>query len=215
MSNEPINVKHTVCLEVVEVGNDTFHATRFGYDGKSAYQSAVEGGYEGTEAQFNKQLADSARTYLINLAAADYQAIALQVVADMDNGHPVILYIRTENDGPLATMTHVRDAGEAYLFTTATLEAEQKNGIARLDQVQYMVSKVTGKVKEIRNKLLTSLLTTSAVQDSLDGESATLPISQRQAAALKRAITTLDGQVLKKDDVLILNGNGITETNKL
>ena len=41
------------------------------------------------------------------------------------------------------------------------------------------------------------------------------PQSQRQAAALKRAITTLDGQVLKKDDVLILNGNGITETNKL
>lgn len=133
----------------------------------------------------------------------------------MDNGHPVILYIRKEDDGPLATMTHVRDVGESYVFTTAQLESAEENGLARLDLVQYMVSKVTGNVKEIRNKLLTSLLTTSAVQDTLDGESATLPISQRQAAALKRAITTLDGQVLKKDDVLILNGNGITETNKL
>lgn len=215
MNNDPINVRHTVCLEVVEVGNDTFHATRFGYDGKSAYQSAVEGGYEGTEAQFNKQLADSARTYLINLGTADYQAIALQVVADMDKGYPVILYIRTENDGPLATMTQVRDAGEAYLFTTATLEAEQKNGIARLEQLQYMVSKATGNTTQVRSKLLSSLLTTNAVQGTLEGDSPTLPISQRQAAALKRAITTLDGQVLKKDDVLILNGNGITETNKL
>lgn len=215
MNNDPINVKHTVCLEVVEVGNDTSHATRFGYDGKSAYQSAVEGGYEGTEAQFNKQLADSARTYLINLASADYQAIALQVVADMDNGTSGDPLHPKGRRRPLATMTHVRDVGESYVFTTAQLESAEENGLARLDLVQYMVSKVTGNVKEIRNKLLTSLLTTSAVQDTLDGESATLPISQRQAAALKRAITTLDGQVLKKDDVLILNGNGITETNKL
>lgn len=51
------------------------------------------------------------------------------------------------------------------------------------------------------------------MQDTLEGDSPTLPISQRQAAALKRAITTLDGQALKKDDVLILNGNGVT-TNK-
>lgn len=213
MNNEPINVRHTVCLKGIEVGNDTSHATRFGLDGKSAYQSAVEGGYEGTEEQFNKQLAESARTYLINLAAADYQAIALQVVADMDNGHPVILYIRTEDDGALATMTHVRDTGEAYLFTTATLEAGQKNGVARLDQLQYMISKATGNTTQVRSKLLSSLLTTNAVQDTLEGDSPTLPISQRQAAALKRAITTLDGQVLKKDDVLILNGNGVT-TNK-
>lgn len=49
MNNEPINVRHTVCLKGIEVGNDTSHATRFGLDGKSAYQSAVEGGYEGTE----------------------------------------------------------------------------------------------------------------------------------------------------------------------
>lgn len=213
MNNEPINVRHTVCLKGIEVGNDTSHATRFGLDGKSAYQSAVEGGYEGTKEQFNKQLAESARTYLINLAAADYQAIALQVVADMDNGHPVILYIRTEDDGALATMTHVRDTGEAYLFTTATLEAGQKNGVARLDQLQYMISKATGNTTQVRSKLLSSLLTTNAVQDTLEGDSPTLPISQRQAAALKRAITTLDGQVLKKDDVLILNGNGVT-TNK-
>ena len=139
MNNDPINVKHTVCLEVVEVGNDTSHATRFGYDGKSAYQSAVEGGYEGTEAQFNKQLADSARTYLINLASADYQAIALQVVADMDNGHPVILYIRKEDDGPLAIMTHVRDVGESYVFTTAQLESAEENGLARLDLVLSLI----------------------------------------------------------------------------
>lgn len=208
MNNEPINVEHTVCLEGVEVGSDTSHATRFGLDGKSAYQSAVEGGYEGSEAQFNKQLADSARTYLINLTSADYQAIALQVVADLDNGHPVILYIRTEDDGPLAAMTHVRDTGEAYVFRTAELEAEQESGIARLDQLQYVVSKATGNITRSRSKLLSSLLTVDAVQDTLDGDSPTLPISQRQAAALKRAITTLDGEVLKKDDVLILNGNG-------
>lgn len=113
----------------VEVGNDTSHATRFGYDGKSAYQSAVEGGYEGTEAQFNKQLADSARTYLINLASADYQAIALQVVADMDNGHPVILYIRKEDDGPLATMTHVRDVGESYVSLRHNSKVQRKTAL--------------------------------------------------------------------------------------
>ena len=83
--------------------------------------------------------------------------------------------------------------------------------------MQYAISKQTGNIQELRSKVLTSLLTKDAVQDSiadLDEKAGVLPVSQRQAAALRRLIEKLDGEVLKKDDILILNGNGVTNKTK-
>ena len=216
MNNIPINVEHTILLDAVNVGQCGSHALRFGLDGKSAYQSAVDGGYSGTEDQFNKQLADSARTYLVNLSK-DYQPVALQAATDLSAGHPVILYIRVDDDEPLQTMIRVRDVGQAYLFTSASLEGQAEGGIAEIAQVQYAISKQTGNIQELRSKVLTSLLTKDAVQDiiaDLDEKAGALPVSQRQAAALRRLIEKLDGEVLKKDDILILNGNGVTNKTK-
>lgn len=216
MNNIPINVEHTILLDAVNVGQYGSHALRFGLDGKSAYQSAVDGGYSGTEDQSNKHLADSARTYLVNLSK-DYQPVALQAATDLSAGHPVILYIRVDDDEPLQTMIRVRDVGQAYLFTSASLEGQAEGGIAEIVQVQYAISKQTGNIQELRSKVLTSLLTKDAVQDSiadLDEKAGALPVSQRQAAALRRLIEKLDGEVLKKDDILILNGNGVTNKTK-
>lgn len=214
MSKPLSNVKHAVLLEGFEVDQCQSHAIRFGLDGKSAYQSAVDGGYTGTENQFNQQLANLARTYLINLSQA-YQPVALQVVADLTVGRPVILYVRVDDDEPLQTMTSVRDVGQAYLFSSATLDTEAQNGIASLCQKQYAISKATGNIQPLRSKVLSSLLTTEAVQDSiedLDEADGLLPVSQRQASALRRLIEKLDGETLKKDDILIFDGNGVTKS---
>jgi hypothetical protein len=216
MNNQTVLLGHCVHVGNVITEHCQAHALRFGYDGKSAYQSAVDGGYSGTEDQFNKQLADSARTYLVNLSK-DYQPVALQAATDLSAGHPVILYIRVDDDEPLQTMIRVRDVGQAYLFTSASLEGQAEGGIAEIAQVQYAISKQTGNIQELRSKVLTSLLTKDAVQDSiadLDEKAGTLPVSQRQAAALRRLIEKLDGEVLKKDDILILNGNGVTNKTK-
>lgn len=216
MNNQTVLLGHCVHVGNVITEHCQAHALRFGYDGKSAYQSAVDSGYSGTEDQFNKQLADSARTYLVNLSK-DYQPVALQAATDLSAGHPVILYIRVDDDEPLQTMIRVRDVGQAYLFTSASLEGQAEGGIAEIAQVQYAISKQTGNIQELRSKVLTSLLTKDAVQDSiadLDEKAGTLPVSQRQAAALRRLIEKLDGEVLKKDDILILNGNGVTNKTK-
>lgn len=213
MSKALSNVKHAVQLEGLEVDQCQSHAMRFGLDGKNAYQSAVDGGYTGTEEQFNQQLANLARTYLVNLSK-EYQPIALQVVADLTAGRPVILYVRVDDDEPLQTMTSVRDVGQAYLFSSAALDTEAQNGIAGLCQKQYAISKSSGNIQPLRSKILSSLLTTEAVQDSiedLDEADGLLPVSQRQAAALRRLIEKLDGETLKKDDILIFDGNGVTK----
>lgn len=216
MNNQTVLLGHCVHVGGVITEHCQAHALRFGYDGKSAYQSAVDGGYSGTEDQFNKQLADSARTYLVNLSK-DYQPVALQAATDLSAGHPVILYIRVDDDEPLQTMIRVRDVGQAYLFSSASLEGQAEGGIAEIAQFQYAISKQTGNIQELRSKVLTSLLTKDAVQDSiadLDEKAGALPVSQRQAAALRRLIEKLDGEVLKKDDILILNGNGVTNKTK-
>ena len=43
--------------------------------GKSAYDSAVEGGFEGTEEEFNKSLAETAKTESIALTEDELQSI--------------------------------------------------------------------------------------------------------------------------------------------
>lgn len=48
---------------------------RQGDPGKSAYDSAVEGGFEGSEEEFNKSLAESAKTESIALTEDEIQAI--------------------------------------------------------------------------------------------------------------------------------------------
>lgn len=142
-----------------------------------------------------------ARLYLINLTQA-YQPVALQVVADLTAARPVILYVRVDDDEPLQTMTSVLDVGQAYLFSSAALDTEAQNGIASLCQKQYAISKATGNIQPLRSKILSSLLTTEVVQDSiedLDEADGLLPVSQRQAAALRRLIETLDGSTIRAD----------------
>lgn len=156
------------------------------------------------------------RTYLIDLSG-EYQSVALQVVAELAQGHAVIVYIRTEAGGELSTMVRVKDAGQAWLFTSALPEGTADGGIAQLSQVQYAISKATGNIQELRSEILTSLLTTDSVQDSiedLDEKAGALPVSQRQAAALRQMVEKMDKNTLKKDDILILDGNGVTNPTK-
>lgn len=151
---------------------------------------------------------NAARTFLINLSLTNYPLVALQAIREMEDGKPVIASIRTTEGGPLQTMTDIWDAGEAYIIAGTDMQGMQADGIAKLERVRYLVSKATGNIRQVRETLLQSLLTTAAVQDDLDGDAPALPISQRQVKKLKRLIDELDGQTLKKDDILIFNGNG-------
>lgn len=156
------------------------------------------------------------RTYLIDLSGA-YQDVALQVVEDLTKGHPVLVYIREQAGGALSAMTRVRNAGDAWILTSGQPEGTTDGGIAQLSQKQYAIDRQTGNIQAGDGDILSSLLTTEAVQDTLDEldeKSGALPISQRQAAGLRKTIEKLDGDVLKKDDILILDGNGVTGKTK-
>ena len=58
-------IDETVWKKLCENGTDGTD----GNDGKSAYQQAVEGGYEGTESEFNRDLAEN------TLTDAEFEAI--------------------------------------------------------------------------------------------------------------------------------------------
>lgn len=49
------------------------------------------------------------------------------------------------------------------------------------------------------------------MQDDLDGDAPDRPLSQRQGYRLRRMIEQLDGEAVKKDDILILVGNGVDD----
>lgn len=54
-------------------------------------------------------------------------------------------------------------------------------------------------------------MTAASVQDDLDGDAPDRPLSQRQGYRLRRMIEQLDGEAVKKDDILILVGNGVDD----
>lgn len=150
---------------------------------------------------------NGARTFLINLSRPEYPLVALQAIHELESGKPIIVCIRQVEDGPLQTMADIWDVGEAYIVAGSEIVGTQTGGVAQMERVQHLVSKATGNIRQVRETLLQSLLTTAAVQDDLDGDAAGLPVSQRQARKLRRLIDELDGSALKKDDILILNGN--------
>lgn len=209
--NRELSVRHTVSTELLCAGQHAAGALRFGLDGKSAYRAALEGGFEGTEEEFNRMLAAAARTYLIDLTHADYPAVVRQAMDDLRRGRPVELYLRAESDAPARPLADVRDAGAAYAFTEARTEASEAEGVATLTHTEYFADKTTGQITRRQTPMLDGLLTTRAVQDDLAGEACDLPVSQRQALFIRRALDILDAEALRRSDTLLLDGNGATE----
>ncbi|MBS5643370.1 MAG: hypothetical protein KHW63_05570 [Alistipes sp.] len=149
--------------------------------------------------------------YLINLAKSEYPLVALQALAQMQQGKAVILCIRHDDGETLHSMTDVREFGNAYILSGAEINASQKNGLAKLERTQYLVSKASGKIRPLKAEILRDLLTAASVQDDLDGDAPDRPLSQRQGYRLRRMIEQLDGEAVKKDDILILVGNGVDD----
>lgn len=141
-----------------------------------------------------KSIDDIRRPCLIDLSEA-YQDAALEVAAEFAEGHPVPVYIREKAGGPLAAVIRVRSTDDAWILTSGQSDGAAEGGIAQLSQKQYAIDRQTGDIQIISGEILPPLLTADAVQDTLedlDEKTAALPVSQRQAAELRKKIENLN-----------------------
>lgn len=133
------------------------------------------------------------RTYLIDLSE-EYQDVALQAAECLTEGHPALVYIREQAGGSLAAMIHTRSTDAAWILTSERSYETVAGGIVQLSRKQYAIDRQTGDIRVVSVRMLSPLLTTGAVQDTLedlDEDTAALPVSQRQAAELRKKIEDL------------------------
>ena len=103
-----------------------------------------------------------ARTYLIDLSGA-YQNVALQVVSELAEGHPVLVHIREVSGGPISVMVRTEDLGDTLVFTSGSIETNGTDGIADISHKQYVIDKNTGNIQAKTDTVLSSLLTKDAI----------------------------------------------------
>ena len=118
-----------------------------------------------------ESLGDAQRTYLIDLSGA-YQNVALQVVSELAEGHPVLVYIREAVGGPISVMVRTEDLGDTLVFTSGSIETNGTDGIADISHKQYVIDKNTGNIQAKTDTVLSSLLTKNAIL-ILDGNGVT------------------------------------------
>lgn len=109
-----------------------------------------------------ESLGDTKRTYLIDLSGA-YQNVALQVVSELAEGHPVLVYIREVSGGLISVMVRTEDLGDTLVFTSGSIETNGTDGIADISHKQYVIDKNTGNIQAKTDTILSSLLTKDAI----------------------------------------------------
>jgi len=103
VNNITLNIDEVVSTYTIEVSEMQVP----GADGKSAYQSAIDGGFVGTELEFNQSLSN----VNIKSSFAQVNTYALMLAISLPNELKIVKVLNDENKGIENTIYHIYPDG--------------------------------------------------------------------------------------------------------